>query len=224
MHKILTYITYGWLVFIGVMHIYVDVVLQYLQNNRLPSTETTLYWGLNIAYGMGQIVLGLLGLLIARYALEVMKRKSVITLIFFAGVTWLVIGFFFIEYSIPKIIISIFIVLHIATTMSLNKKEDLKLDINKVKYNDLPKYSIRFSIIPYIIQVVTILIRLIYSGVSGNPFSYNSGLFPFIGLGFEIAAVVIMFRSKMRSTGLLMVASFYLVSMIWYGVMLVHKM
>ncbi|WP_378954282.1 hypothetical protein [Pelosinus sp. sgz500959] len=118
MHKILIYAAYSWLAFIGTMHIIVDVVSQYLRGTRLPSPETTLYWGLNIAYGLGQIVFGLLALLVARHAFEVLDRWPAIALSFAAAVTWLVFGFTFIEYSEPKIVILIFIALLIAAVMT----------------------------------------------------------------------------------------------------------
>lgn len=120
MHKILIYTTYVWLTFAGIMHLFVDVVLQYLRKVRLPNAETTLYWGLNTAYGLGQIVFGLFALFVARYAFEVLEKWPAITLSFLAGVAWLVFGFFFIEYREPKIIISIFIMLLIAATLSGN--------------------------------------------------------------------------------------------------------
>ena len=125
MHKILIYATYGWLIFGGIMHIFVDVVLQYLRKVRLPSAETTLYWGINTAYGLGQIVFGLLALLVARHAFKIMEQWPAITLSFLAGVAWLVFGFFFIEYREPKIIISIFIILLIAATISGNIERSL---------------------------------------------------------------------------------------------------
>lgn len=118
MHKILIYATYGWLILIGIMHIFVDVVLQYLRKTRLPSAETTLYWGLNIAYGMGQIVFGLLALLVARRAFKILEQWPAITLSFLAAAAWLAFGFFFFEYSEPKIMISIFIILLFLVTMS----------------------------------------------------------------------------------------------------------
>ena len=118
MHKILIYATYGWLTFGGIMHILVDVVLQYLRKTRLPSAETTLYYGQNIAYGLGQIIFGLLALMVARYSFELLKQWPAITLSVLAGVAWLAFGFFFIEYREPKIMISIFIILLSVATIS----------------------------------------------------------------------------------------------------------
>lgn len=118
MQKFLIYTAYGWLAFSGTMHIFVDVVLQYLRKTRLPSAETTLYWGLNIAYGLGQIVFGVLALLVARYAFEILKKWPAITLSFLTAGAWLAFGFFFIEYREPKNMILIFIILLIAATIS----------------------------------------------------------------------------------------------------------
>lgn len=118
MHKILVYAAYGWMVLSGVMHISIDVVSQYLRGTRLPGPETTLYWGLNIAYGLGQIAFGLFALLVARQAFEVLDRWPAIALSFAVAVAWLVFGCFFIEYSEPKIVILLFIALLIAAVMT----------------------------------------------------------------------------------------------------------
>lgn len=118
MHKILVYAAYGWMVFSGTMHIIIDVVSQYLRGTRLPGSETTLYWGLNIAYGLGQIAFGLFALLVARQAFEVLDRWPAIALSFAAAVAWLVFGVAFIEYSEPKIVILLFIALLIAAVMT----------------------------------------------------------------------------------------------------------
>ncbi|MDQ0203223.1 hypothetical protein [Pectinatus haikarae] len=118
MHKMFIYATYGWMVFCGAMHIIIDVVSQYLRGTRLSEPETALYWGLNIAYGLGQIVFGMFALLVARQAFEVLNQRSAIALSFTAAAAWLVFGFFFIEYSEPKIVIAIFIALLIAAVLT----------------------------------------------------------------------------------------------------------
>lgn len=118
MQKILIYAAYGWLTFSGIMHIVVDVILQYLRKARLPGAETTLYWGLNIAYGLGQIIFGLFALLVARYAFKVLEQWPAIIVSFLAAGAWLAFSFFFIEYREPKNMILIFIILLIAATMS----------------------------------------------------------------------------------------------------------
>ncbi|WP_182629367.1 hypothetical protein [Clostridium chromiireducens] len=118
MNKILIYAAYGWLTFSGTMHILIDVVSQYFRNTRVPSAETTLYWGLNIAYGMGQIIFGVFALLVARYAFGILKKLPTIALSYLAAGAWLVFGHFFIEYRQPQNMVFIFIALHTTATIS----------------------------------------------------------------------------------------------------------
>lgn len=118
MHKILVYAAYGWMALSGVMHISIDVVSQYLRGTRPPGPETTLYWGLNIAYGLGQIAFGLFALLVARQAFAVLERWPAIILSFAAAAAWLAFGFAFSEYSEPKIVILLFIALLTAAVVT----------------------------------------------------------------------------------------------------------
>lgn len=118
MNKILIYAAYGWLTFSGTMHILIDVVSQYFRNTRVPSAETTLYWGLNIAYGLGQIIFGVFALLVAKYAFGILKKMPAITLSFLVAGAWLVFGHFFIEYRQPQNMVFIFIALLTAATIS----------------------------------------------------------------------------------------------------------
>lgn len=60
------YAAYGWLLLTGVLHIGIDVVSQYVRARRVPGPETTLYYGLNSAYGLSQILFALMGLLAIR--------------------------------------------------------------------------------------------------------------------------------------------------------------
>ncbi len=64
MHKYLVYAAYGLLTFGGVMHFLVDVVAQYARGKRVPGPATTLYYGLNTAYALSQVLFGLMALLI----------------------------------------------------------------------------------------------------------------------------------------------------------------
>jgi hypothetical protein len=57
MHKYLVYTAYGWLTLSGTLHFVIDVLSQYLRGTRAPGPETTLFFGLNTAYAMGQMVL-----------------------------------------------------------------------------------------------------------------------------------------------------------------------
>ena len=54
MHRILAYIAFTWLTLAGTLHFAIDVVAQYARGKRVPSPETTLYYGLNTAYALGQ--------------------------------------------------------------------------------------------------------------------------------------------------------------------------
>lgn len=72
LHKVLVYVAFGWLTFAGTMHFLIDMLAQYLRHKRAPGSETTSYYGLNTAYALGQIVFGILGLLVAHRAIEVL--------------------------------------------------------------------------------------------------------------------------------------------------------
>jgi len=108
MHKYLVYGTYGWLLLGGTMHLAIDVVSQYVRGKRIPGSETTLYFGMHTAYGLGQTFLGLLGLLVARRALDVVGQGPAMFLCMAAAACWLVFSFIFIEYWEPKVIAVVF--------------------------------------------------------------------------------------------------------------------
>lgn len=103
------------------------------------------------------------------------------------------------------------------------KSEAIKriIGAEKVKYRELPKLCIRFSVLPYIIQAASIIIRLIYAGISGEPFSLNVSPFPYIGMLFEIAAVILMSRRRLKNNGLFLLATVYLALVLTYTVMIV---
>ncbi len=114
MHKILVYVAFGWLTLIGTMHFVIDVASQYLRGKRVPGPETTLYYGLNTAYALGQVLFGILGLLIARQALDLLGQWPALLLCGVATAAWLAIGFVFIEYREPKFMVGVFGVLVVA--------------------------------------------------------------------------------------------------------------
>lgn len=107
-HKIFTYIAFGWLTMAGTMHFVIDVVSQYLRGQRIPGPETTLYYGLNTAYSLGQVLFGILGLLIARQAIGILGQWPALLLCCLATAAWLAIGFFFIEYREPRFMVGLF--------------------------------------------------------------------------------------------------------------------
>jgi hypothetical protein len=119
MHKYLIYGTYGWLLLGGTMHLAIDVVSQYVRGKRTPVPETTLYFGMHTAYGLGQTFLGLLGLLVARRALDVLGKWPAMSLCVIAAACWLGFSFIFItEYWEPKFIAAVFGALAIAAAVT----------------------------------------------------------------------------------------------------------
>ncbi|WP_213775830.1 hypothetical protein [Bradyrhizobium sp. dw_78] len=114
MHKILLYAAFGWLTIAGFLHFIIDVLSQYVRGKRLPGIETSLYYGMNSAYALGQVLFGLLGLWLAWRAVDVLGERPVMALSLAGAAGWLVIGFMFIEYWEPKFIAALFAVLIIA--------------------------------------------------------------------------------------------------------------
>jgi hypothetical protein len=118
MHRILVFATFGFLTFSGTMHFIVDVLSQYLRGKRIPSPETTLYYGLNTAYALGQVLFGVLALLVARRAFANVSQLPVMALAFVAALAWLGFGFAFFEYWEPRASAAFFGLLVIAATVT----------------------------------------------------------------------------------------------------------
>ena len=114
MNKALAYAAFGWLSLAGVLHFMIDVVSQYLRGVREPSVSTSLYYGLQSSYALGQVLLGMTGLILAYRAFDVLIQWTIIALSMLAAIAWLIIGFMFIEYQQPKLMVAIFAVLLIA--------------------------------------------------------------------------------------------------------------
>lgn len=113
-HRYIIHAAYGWLVLSGVLHFVVDVVSQHLRGKRAPGVETTLYYGLNTAFALGQVVFGVLGLLVARRAVGILSETPVLAVAIAAALGWLAITFLFMSYWEPKLNAGIFCVLIIA--------------------------------------------------------------------------------------------------------------
>lgn len=113
-HNYFLHAAYGWLALSSVLHFGADVVSQYLRVKREPSLETTLYYGLNTALSLGQLMFGLLGLYVAWKAMHLLATTPALVLALAAGLGWLAVSFFFIEYWEPKLNIAIFCVLIVA--------------------------------------------------------------------------------------------------------------
>jgi len=110
-HKVVVYAGLGWLTMTGILHFVIDVVSQYLRGQRVPGPETNLYYGLNTAYSLGQVLFGTLGLVVAKQALGIWGQWPALVLSGLATTAWLAFGFCFIEYQEPKVMVGIFGVL-----------------------------------------------------------------------------------------------------------------
>jgi hypothetical protein len=117
-HRILTFVAFGWLTVGGTMHFAVDVVSQYLRGVRVPGPETTLYFGLNTAYALGQVLFGVLGLLVARQGMDVLGHWPGVTLCLAATICWLTFDFVFLEYWEPRVVVAVFGVLVAAAAVT----------------------------------------------------------------------------------------------------------
>ncbi|UYB50434.1 hypothetical protein OCJ37_10355 [Xanthomonas sp. AM6] len=118
MHKYIVYAAYGWLALSGALHFIVDVVSQYLRGKREPGLETTLYYGLNSAFSLGQVAFGLLGVFLAWRARDLVSATPVLILSIAAALGWLAITFMFMEYWEPKLNVGIFLALLVAVLVT----------------------------------------------------------------------------------------------------------
>jgi hypothetical protein len=118
MHKYIVYAAYGWLALTGVLHFVVDVLSQHLRGKRSPGLETTLYYGLNSAYALGQVAFGLLGLLIAWRAMPLLRETPMLVLTAAMALAWLALSVVFMEYWEPKFNAAVFCALVLAMLLT----------------------------------------------------------------------------------------------------------
>lgn len=115
MHRTLIFTAFGWLVLAGVLHFAIDVVSQSLRGKHPPGLETTtLYYGLHVAYALGQVVFGLLALWVATRALPLVASTPVLLLALSAAAGWFAIVHWFMPYWQPKLTVAIFAALVVA--------------------------------------------------------------------------------------------------------------
>lgn len=117
-HKYLLYTAYGWLVATGSLHFIVDVLSQWLRGKREPSLETTLYYGLNSAFALGQVAFGLLGIFVAWRAMGVLTQMPALILVLAVALGWLAITFLFMDYWEPKFNAGVFCALIVAVLVT----------------------------------------------------------------------------------------------------------
>ncbi|WP_213769248.1 hypothetical protein [Caballeronia sp. dw_19] len=119
MHRALVYVAFGWLTFGGMMHFLIDVISQYVRGKRAPGPETTLYYGLNTSFALGQVAFGLICLWLAWHAPAILDGRPVMALAFVAAAAWLAITSLFMGYWEPKLNTGIFAVLLIAAALTI---------------------------------------------------------------------------------------------------------
>jgi hypothetical protein len=118
MNNTIAYITFGWLTAGGVIHFIIDVISQHLRGKRVPGNETTLFYGLHSSYALSQVLLGAVALLLIQRAPEVVRSVPFLLIVGAAIAAWFAIGFAFIEYWQPKLIVAIFAVLTVAMILT----------------------------------------------------------------------------------------------------------
>jgi hypothetical protein len=126
MHQKFAYSAFGWLAFSGVLHFFADVVSQYISGKRPAGLETTYYYGLHTAYALGQVLFGVLGIIVVRQASSLLRQWPMRVLCFSSFAGWAVICVQFIEYWQPMMNIGIYGVL-LVLGFSLQARESRNL-------------------------------------------------------------------------------------------------
>jgi len=106
------YSAYSWLMLSGLLQIGIDVVSQHLRGTRKPGVETTLYYGLNTAYGLSQILFAALALYVTyQYGALLLARSTGLCIGLLAAAAWLAFCFTFITYPHPRMTVAVFALL-----------------------------------------------------------------------------------------------------------------
>src|ERR1700678_4579445 len=118
LHISLLYAAYSWLLLSGTLQFAIDVVGQYARGKRPPGAATTLYYGLNSAYALSQILFAALALLALSQQLVILGRWPGLTLGFLAASSWLALCVLFLEYRQPRITVALFAALLAAAALT----------------------------------------------------------------------------------------------------------
>ena len=117
-HVPLLYTAYGWLLLSGTLQFAIDVVGQYARGKRPPGTATTLYYGLNSAYALSQILFATLALLALSQGLIILGRWPGLVLGFLAASGLMAICVLFLEYRQPRMTVGLFAALLAAAALT----------------------------------------------------------------------------------------------------------
>jgi hypothetical protein len=108
LHGRLLYGAYSWFLLSGLLHFGIDVVSQYIRGKRAPGPATTLYYGLNSAYALSQILFAVLALFAIRHGVTAMGQWSGIGLGLLAACAWSVLSWVFLEYTQPRMTVALY--------------------------------------------------------------------------------------------------------------------
>ena len=111
LHVGLLYSAYGWLLLSGLLHFGIDVLSQAIRGRRVPGPETTLYYGLNTAYALSQVLFAVLALFAIRQGLNALGRWPGVSLGLIAAAAWLPFCYRFLEYPQPRATVLVFVAL-----------------------------------------------------------------------------------------------------------------
>jgi len=118
LHRLLLYGAYSWLLLSGLLQIGIDVVSQHLRGKRAPGPATTLYYGMNSAYSVSQILFSVLALFAIRQGMTAMGQWSGVLLGLLAASTWLVLAILFLQYPQPRMTVALFAALLVAVAFT----------------------------------------------------------------------------------------------------------
>ena len=110
-HLGLLYSAYYWLLLSGLLQFGIDVLSQAIRGKRVPGPETTLYYGLNTAYALSQVLFAVLALFAIAQGLSALGRWPGISLGLAAAAAWLALCFRFLEYPQPRATVLVFVAL-----------------------------------------------------------------------------------------------------------------
>ena len=88
------------------------------REKRPPGTATTLYYGLNSAYALSQVLFAALALLAISQGLIILGRRPGLIPGFLTALSWLAICVLFLEYRQPRMTVALFAALLAAAALT----------------------------------------------------------------------------------------------------------
>jgi hypothetical protein len=88
------------------------------RGKRLPGNATTLYYGLNSAYALSQVLFAALALIAVSQGLIILGHWPGLILGFLAALCWLAIRVLFLEYRQPRMTVALFAALLAAAALT----------------------------------------------------------------------------------------------------------